>query len=218
MLKKVLFKKILLAVLIVAAGSLAVADAKELAPNVRYQNDYTIISDKNLYRDFVPVNPDGLVNAVVEIPTGYNDKWEVGKNGIMNWELKDGKPRIVEYLGYPGNYGMVPRTVGGDGDSLDILVLGPTIPRGTWVNVKIIGALKLMDKGEVDDKLIAVVPGSYFASCDSLADLNEKFPGVTTIVETWFTNYKGAGKMKSQGFVEAEEARQIIDAAVKAYQ
>ena len=37
------------------------------------------------------------------------------------WEFRDGKPRVVAYLGYPGNYGMIPRTLlpkehGGDGD------------------------------------------------------------------------------------------------------
>ena len=90
----------------------------------------------------------------------------------------------------------------------------------TWairVNVKIIGALKLFDKGEVDDKLIAVIGNSYFGSCDGLSDLNQKFPGVTTIVETWFTNYKGAGKMKSLGFVEAGEAKTILEDAIKLY-
>ena len=46
------------------------------------------------------------------------------------------KPREVKYLGYPGNYGMIPRTLlpkelGGDGDPLDVIVLGPAVERGS---------------------------------------------------------------------------------------
>lgn len=41
----------------------------------------------------------------------------------MKWEFKKGKPRVVSYLGYPGNYGMIPKTLlskesAGDGDPL----------------------------------------------------------------------------------------------------
>lgn len=157
------------------------------------------------------------MHAVVEIPTGNNEKWEIGKDGVMAWGLKNGKPRIVEFLGYPGNYGMIPRTVGGDGDSLDILILGPAVPRGTWLDVKVIGALKLLDKDEVDDKLIAVVPSSYFGSCNSIADLNRKFPGTTTIIETWFSSYKGPGKMKSLSLAETAEAKAILEKATASY-
>ena len=48
---------------------------------------------------------------MVEIPAGSNDKWEVDKtSGALYWEQEDGKPRVVQYLAYPGNYGMIPRT------------------------------------------------------------------------------------------------------------
>jgi len=51
-------------------------------------------------------------------------------DGIMKWAFEDGKPRVIKYLAYPGNYGMIPRTLlpkelGGDGDPLDIIMLGP---------------------------------------------------------------------------------------------
>ncbi len=50
----------------------------------------------------------GLVHVVVEIPAGDIDKWEVSKpDGRMRWELRDGEPRRIRYLGYPGNYGMI---------------------------------------------------------------------------------------------------------------
>ena len=64
----------------------------------------------------------GLIHFVVEIPAGTNAKWEVDKaTGGLHWEQKDGRPRVVQYLAYPGNYGMIPSTslpyeIGGDGE------------------------------------------------------------------------------------------------------
>jgi len=81
-----------------------------LAPGLQFKDSYTIRSDKNFFTDYDPLNLDGTLNAVIEIPAGTNAKWEVdSKTGILSWEIKDGKPRMVKYLGYPGNYGMVPR-------------------------------------------------------------------------------------------------------------
>ena len=68
-------------------------------------------------------NHDGTVKAIVEIPAGTSAKWEISKDDphAVYWELKKGAPRIVDYLGYPGNYGAIPGTalpkeLGGDGD------------------------------------------------------------------------------------------------------
>jgi inorganic pyrophosphatase len=188
-----------------------------LAPNFHVKDSCTIIGDKNLYRELEPVNADGTIKMVVEIPSGTNAKWEIGKDGNMTLEIRNGKPRHVEYLPYIGNYGLIPRTLSGDGDPLDVIVIGPAVPRGTCLNVKIVGALKLVDRGDADDKLIGVIANSYFDSCNTLAELDQKFPGVTTIIETWFTNYKGPGKMKSLGLAEAEEAKKFLDDAFKGY-
>jgi inorganic pyrophosphatase len=190
--------------------------AEILAPGLSFSNPMTVAG-----RDFnavPPLNSDGTVNAVIEIPAGTNAKWEVDpKSGVLAWEIQNGKPRVVEYLGYPGNYGTVPGTVSGDKDPIDILVIGAPLLRGAVVPVKLIGALRLVDKGEQDDKLIGVLPGNHFGSLGTLAELNAKFPGVTTIIETWFVNYKGAGKMKSQGYVEAPQVRRLLDDAIAAF-
>src|SRR3989344_6149065 len=96
-------------------------------------------SRKNLLTDFVPLFDDNDINVVVEIPSGTVDKWEVDKaDGQVKWEMVDNKPRVVDYIGYPGNYGMIPQTIlpkklGGDGDPLDVLVLGPPVERGTVI-------------------------------------------------------------------------------------
>ena len=197
--------------------------AEQLAPGLRYADDYTIVGEQNLLADYSPTNPDGTVNAVVEIPTGSLAKWEVSpSDGQLRIEVKNGQPRIIQYLGYPGNYGMIPRSVlakeqGGDGDPLDVMILGPAVPRGSLVQIKLIGVFKMIDRGNIDDKLIAVMKDTPLYSVNSIAELDQKFPGVVTILQTWFTNYKGQGKVEVLGFREQEEAQQILDAAINAY-
>jgi inorganic pyrophosphatase len=48
--------------------------------------------------------------------------------------------------------------------------------------------------------------------------LESDFPGVLEIVETWFTSYKGPGRLKSKGFGDAHEAHCILHAAIQAYE
>jgi inorganic pyrophosphatase len=194
-----------------------------LQTGLEYIDSYTIKGQKSFIDGYPPTTEAGGVNVVVEIPAGTNAKWEVTKpEGLLHWEEKNGKPRVVKYLSYPGNYGMVPRTLlpdeeGGDGDPLDVLVLGPTVPRGTVVPVKIIGVLRLFDRGEQDDKLIALPQNDPVMQADSLKQLDEQYPGVLTIIETWFIQYKGAGKMKSGGYRNVREAREILYKAIRAF-
>ena len=179
---------------------------------------------KNLLTDFKPLFNDGDINVVVEIPTGTIEKWEVEKqNGQLKHEIKNNVPRIIQYIGYPGNYGMIPRTLlpkeqGGDGDPLDVIVLGPPVKRGSVVKCKLIGVLHLLDRGEQDDKLIAVLEGTPLYKVNSLEELNENYTGISTIIKIWFTNYKGPGKLESKGFGNKEMATSILNSAIKEYQ
>jgi inorganic pyrophosphatase len=167
---------------------------------------------------------NGDINAVIEIPAGSIQKWEVDKqDGILKWERVGEKPRKIQYLGYPANYGMIPGTIlseslGGDGDPLDVIILGPPVERGKVVRCKVIGVLYLMDRGESDDKLIAVTPGNAFSDINSLPELDETYPGVKDILLTWFSHYKGPGKIISNGFGEKDEATSILEAAIEAYE
>ncbi len=192
--------------------------AAPLAPGVTHVDDYTLAGEKNFLDGYAAFNDDDTINAVVEIPTGDLDKWEVRDDGRMIWELKEGKPRVVKYLGYPGNYGMIPRTRGGDKDPLDVIVLGPAQPRGAVVKAKLLGVLKMLDKGEVDDKLVAVLAGSPLAAVDSVDQLEDTFPGVVKILTLWFENYKGPGKMVVKGASDRHEAEETLKAAMELFE
>ena len=195
-----------------------------IAENYQLVDGEELIGDRHLVNDIPAVNPDSTVNVVIEIPAGSRDKWEVDKtSGHIVWEKKKGIHRVVPYLGYPGNYGMVPQTLlaesdGGDGDPLDVIVLSASVPRGSVLKVHIVGSLKLIDNHEMDDKLLAVIPGDTFDEARSISQLENMFPGVLSIVQTWFVHYKGVGKLESPGFADKVDAWDLIDKARKSYQ
>jgi inorganic pyrophosphatase len=181
--------------------------------------------DANFLTDYDPLNLDGTINVVVEIAAGTTAKYETDKStGMIVLEQKNGKPRFVQYLTYPCNYGLIPRSIlpkskGGDGDPLDVILLGPAMPTGSVVKGRAIGVLALVDGGEVDDKIVAVMQSGPFAKVGSIDDLNRKFPGVTTILQTWFTSYKGYDKdgrlvLSSPGFKGRAAAIRTIGDAV----
>ena len=109
---------------------------------------------------------------------------------------------------------MIPDTLSGDGDPLDVLVIGESVPRGSAIKVKPIGIIRLLNGAEIDDKIAGVFSESILYSINDISELNEKYMGITTIIETWFTNYKGSGKIVTNGWGGKNEAHQIIDKTI----
>jgi inorganic pyrophosphatase len=177
----------------------------------------TLAGERNLYRDYPSKNADGTINAAIEIPAGTNAKWETDTaTGHLFLELKNGAPRVVQYIAYPGNYGMIPRTKGGDGDPLDVVVLGRMMRRGAVAPVKPIGVLFLNDNGSIDDKILAVQPGTFMGTLNSMVELDDQYPGMLDIIKTWFGNYKGVGGgLSVKGFGDIDTAMEIINAAIR---
>ncbi len=208
---------ILLSIFLISCTKVRTDDKEVVSKDIQ-------ISNPDLQHDVMPLHEDGDVNAVIEIPSGTIEKWELDKTtGEILLEQVDQKPRIVKYLGYPGNYGFIPRTLlskenGGDGDPLDIIILGPPEEKGAILKCKIIGVLLLLDRGEQDDKLIAVSENSPLYLVDNLTELNENYVGVSDILQIWFSNYKGPGKMMSKGFGDADMALQILQTSMKDYE
>jgi inorganic pyrophosphatase len=206
-----------------AAGNRVDTEEYLLADGFRV-HDYCLVAMRHrhhldFYRDFRALNDDGSVNAVIEIPAGTNSKFEVSEEtGQMCWEFKNGAPRVIKYLGYPSNYGMIPRTLGGDGDSLDVLTLGKFERRGEVVRAKIIAVMKMIDGGDRDDKIIAVLPGTDLYDANSLTELEVTHPGITTILKAWFEGYKGPDEIVVERFGDAEEALAVVEDAMAAFQ
>ena len=132
----------------------------------------------------MPLAERDSINVVIEISAGSLEKWEVdSQDGYIRQDLEDSRPRVINFLPYPANYGFIPQTIqdlstNGDGDPVDVIVLSSSVPRGSIVSVEIIGALKMSDLGEVDDKYVAVMPNSGpFATIKNLSELGLKYPG-----------------------------------------
>lgn len=70
---------------------------------------------------------------------------------------------------YPVNYGYVPGTVSGDGEPLDVYVLGVDTPLATFTGVCIAVIRRL---GDDDDKLVVVPPGLSLTDMEIRAQTN----------------------------------------------
>jgi inorganic pyrophosphatase len=111
----------------------------------------------HVWRDPIPVNPDGTINAFIEIARGDRRKWEldIRRNARA---LDRVMPRVLG--GYPVNYGFVPQTVSYDGDPFDALVLGPAIAGGTVVKGAIVGLMHMEDEKGLDSKVVLSPSGT----------------------------------------------------------
>ena len=123
----------------------------------------------------IPVGPDApaIVNVFIEIVPGDTVKYEIDK---PSGHLKIDRPQRFSNV-CPSPYGFIPQTwcrdgvaaiamrtsgrtgIVGDNDPLDICVLTerPITHGAILVRARTIGGLCLLDKGEADDKIIAVL-------------------------------------------------------------
>src|SRR5438045_9363637 len=98
-------------------------------------------------------NAPAEVNAIIKIPRGETNKYEYDKR-LKLFRLDR---NLYSPVHYPGDYGFIPSTLALDGDPLDVLVLveAPSFP-GCVMEVRPIGVLRMIDKGERDSKVLAV--------------------------------------------------------------
>lgn len=106
----------------------------------------------------IPVgdNAPGTFKVINEIPKGSRVKYEVDKASPSPLVKVD---RILRFPGgYPENYGFIPSTYDEDGDPIDVIVLcDETIQPLTLVVCRPVGLLNMIDTGERDDKVLAVI-------------------------------------------------------------
>jgi inorganic pyrophosphatase len=111
---------------------------------------------RHVWRDTLPINADGTVNAYIEIPRGDRRKWEFDMARNRRAIDRVMPPRVG---GYPVNYGYVPQTVSYDGDPFDALVLGPPLAGGRLVRGTIVGLMQMEDEKGVDSKVVLSLVG-----------------------------------------------------------
>ena len=144
-----------------------------------------------------------------EIGAQVNVRVQVSAGGFVK-RASNGKIDFVAPLPCPFNYGELPGTLGGDGDPVDAVVLGPRIPRGELVAAQVQGAVAFVDAGAPDLKLVC--------SASSLSALQR------AMVLNWFRGYGLAkrtlnlargkrGETRCTGWISADEALALVAAA-----
>ncbi len=127
-------------------------------------------------------------NVIIEIPMNADPiKYEVDKaSGAIFVDRF-----MSTAMHYPTNYGYVPKTISGDGDPVDVLVITPVplIP-GVVVTCRALGMLKMQDEAGEDAKLIAVPTNkilSIYSQWKTIEDLN---PARLKTISHFFEHYK----------------------------
>ncbi len=151
------------------------------------------------------------IDAIIEIPKGSDKKYEL-ERGVFRLD------RILK-LPFPQNYGSFPRTLGADGDPLDVVVVAPyPISPNTHVCVRVIGMMEMVDGGENDDKIIAVPAPSVDSSMDNIRRLGDLDHHVLPGLKVFFLTYKPPHKTVEIGdFVELESAHKVVLESVERF-
>jgi inorganic pyrophosphatase len=173
---------------------------------------------KTDYENLPAFSDTKQLQAVIEIPAGNAHKYEYNPDTReFQVDKEAGRDRIISFLPYPVNYGFIPSTLmdksrGGDGDPLDVLVLGESRETGTVMEILPIGVLLLEDAGELDYKVLAVPakPSERLIEATSYEELNTKYPAIKKILEEWFLNYNPKDRCRIMGWKDERFAEEQV--------
>lgn len=157
-----------------------------------------------------------IINVVIEIQKGNRNKYELDKKtGYLVLDRVNGTS-----LGYPTDYGYVPKTLCEDGDPVDaMIVIDEPVPHGVVVPARPIGVLYMVDDGDNDEKLICVaaedVTKSHIKSVDDLG------PNFKPMVEHFYRQYKAwkknwqGTKVEFNGWGGVDDAKKVIAESIE---
>jgi inorganic pyrophosphatase len=159
-------------------------------------------------------NAPDHVNALIEISQGSRAKYEIDKTtGLLRLDRV-----IYSSFHYPVNYGFIPKTLGEDGDPLDILVIcSESIQPLCLVDATVIGNMQMIDHGEEDDKIIAVA--SKDPTVNHINEIDELPPHFFAVLRNYFEQYKVLENKKVliDDFQDKQTAYRIINESITRY-
>ena len=156
-----------------------------------------------------------MFEAVIEIPRGSRNKYEVDhETGRVHLDRVLYTPFV-----YPVDYGYFDKTLGGDGDPLDALVLleFPVFP-GVVVDVRAVGVLPMEDDGGMDEKILCVPAKDK--RWEHIQDINDVPQQTKNEIAHFFEHYKDLepGKWVKLGqWANKAEAERLIAEAKANY-
>ncbi|MBR3319961.1 inorganic diphosphatase [Candidatus Saccharibacteria bacterium] len=159
---------------------------------------------------------NGELNVVIEIPTGSNHKLE--------WDREHACFMLdrVEPMAFakPCNYGFIPKTIDEDGDELDALVItDQPLATGIWLKTRILGVMKFVDGGEVDDKIICVPEDdrNYGDKYQTFEDLPKQLIEQIRFHFNHYKDLKKPGTTEVKEFADVKTAKKVIAASIERY-
>ena len=134
-----------------------------------------------------------IIDAIIEISFSSNIKYEYDeKYKILRCDRFLNTSMI-----YPGNYGYIPNTLGGDKDPLDILVICDySINPGIIIECKVIGVLIMEDEKGIDEKIIAVPSENIDYNSKTINELSDINLNILSKIKHFFQHYKDNDKIK----------------------
>lgn len=152
--------------------------------------------------------------ACIEIPKGSKNKYELDKEtGLLILDRT-----LYTSTHYPANYGFIPRTLGDDGDPLDVLLLcSEALEPLVLCRSYPIGYISMIDNGKNDEKIIAI-PFSD-PMYNQYTDISQLPAHIFDEMRHFFSVYKNLeGKTTAVNEVMGrEEAIVVIEKAIGDY-
>tara|TARA_R110002073_G_scaffold279026_1_gene443240 strand:- start:536335 stop:536865 length:531 start_codon:yes stop_codon:yes gene_type:complete len=162
----------------------------------------------------VGANVPEIVTGIIEIPKNTRAKYELDKESGM---LKLDRV-LYSSMYYPANYGFIPQTYCDDNDPLDIVVLSQiAIEPMCLVDARVIGVMRMLDGGEMDDKIIAVAENDMSVNhIDCIDELPRHF---FRELKNFFEDYKKLEKKSVvvEDFQNKEIALEIVRQSIIDY-
>lgn len=157
--------------------------------------------------------PD-IVNGIIEIPKNTRAKYELDKeSGLLILDRV-----LFSSMYYPANYGFIPQTYCDDNDPLDIVVLSQiSIVPMCIVPSRVIGVMRMLDGGELDDKIIAVAENDM--SVNHINDISELPAHFFKELRNFFEDYKKLEnkQVEVEDFQNAAVAKEIVRKSIVDY-
>ncbi len=157
---------------------------------------------------------NGIINVVVEIPAGSNNKIEWNREKAV-FQLDRVEPKV---FAKPTNYGFIPQTLDEDGDELDVLLItDEPLPTGIFLEAKVIGVMEFEDDGEIDDKIVAVPADDRNTgnAIKTLADIPKQKIDQITFHFNRYKDLKKPGSTIVKGWGDSVRATEIIKSSIE---
>jgi inorganic pyrophosphatase len=163
---------------------------------------------------FIGENSPKTTTGIIEIPKNCRAKYELDKDsGLLKLDRV-----LYSSINYPANYGFIPQTYCDDNDPLDIMVLSQIeIVPMCLVEAKPIGVMRMIDQGEMDDKIIAVALNDMSVNhFNDVSDLPEHW---IKELRSFFEDYKKLENKEVvvEEFQGKETAHEVIEQSRRDY-